>query len=174
MAFAKKTWKDRISEYPNRRTINDGYVTKSVTVGRDEGEVTEEGTPFNASNMNDLEARIEAACAGGGGGGASSLNDLSDVEITSATSGQVLKYDGAKWINGNGGGGVPWTDVTGTLVAGNTSITLLDASITTNSTIDVYTDTFGVNPTAMTVATGSVTLAFASQANDLGVKVRIS
>lgn len=64
MAFVKKTWKDRISEYPNRRTINDGYVTKSVTVGRDEGTVTEEGDAFNASNMNDLEARIENAING--------------------------------------------------------------------------------------------------------------
>ena len=64
MAFAKKTWKDRISEYPNRRTINDGYVTKSVTVGRDEGTVTEEGTPFNATEMNDLENRIEQAING--------------------------------------------------------------------------------------------------------------
>lgn len=69
MAFVKRTWKDRISEYPNRRIINDGYVSKPVTVSRDEGTVTEEGTPFNASNMNDLEARIEAAIESGGGGG---------------------------------------------------------------------------------------------------------
>jgi hypothetical protein len=64
MAFVKKTWKDRISEYPNRRTINDGFVTKQVTVGRDEGNITEEGDPFNASNMNDLEDRIEEAIQG--------------------------------------------------------------------------------------------------------------
>ena len=66
MAFVKKTWKDRISQYPNRRTINDGYVTKRVTVGRDEGNITEEGDPFNASNMNDLEQRIEDAITGAG------------------------------------------------------------------------------------------------------------
>ena len=61
MAFVKRTWKDRISEYPNRRTINDGNVTKQVTVGRDEGTVTEEGDAFDATNMNDLEDRIEDA-----------------------------------------------------------------------------------------------------------------
>ena len=66
------------------------------------------------------------------------------------------------------------TEITGTLTAGTTSITLSDASITTSSTIDVYTDTFGVNPTNISVATGSVTLTFASQASNLGVKVRIS
>lgn len=69
MAFVKKTWKDRISQYPNRRTINDGYTTKVVTVGRDEGTVTQAGDVFNAANMNDLENRIQAAIGGGGGGG---------------------------------------------------------------------------------------------------------
>lgn len=59
MAFIRKIWKDRISQFPNRRTINDGYVTKQVTVGRDEGAITEQGDSFNASNMNDLEQRIE-------------------------------------------------------------------------------------------------------------------
>ena len=61
MAFIKKLWKDRISQFPNRRTINDGSVTKQVTVGRDEGTITEPGDSFNASNMNDLEQRIEDA-----------------------------------------------------------------------------------------------------------------
>lgn len=61
MAFIKRLWKDRISEFPNRRTINDGNVTKQVTVGRDEGAITEEGDSFDASNMNDLEQRIEDA-----------------------------------------------------------------------------------------------------------------
>ena len=69
MAFVKKTWKDRLSQYPNRRTINDGNTTKVVTVGRDEGTVTQEGDEFNADNMNDLENRIQAAIGGGGGGG---------------------------------------------------------------------------------------------------------
>ena len=69
MSFAKKTWVDRVSQYPNRRTINDGYTTKVVTVGRDEGTVSVEGDAFNADNMNDLENRILAACNGGGGGG---------------------------------------------------------------------------------------------------------
>lgn len=33
------------------------------------------------------------------GGGSGSLSGLSDVTITSATSGQALVYDGAKWVN---------------------------------------------------------------------------
>lgn len=31
--------------------------------------------------------------------GASALNDLSDVTITSAVSGQVLGYNGSNWVN---------------------------------------------------------------------------
>lgn len=69
MAYNKKTWKDRVVQYPNRRTINDGFTTKTVTVGRSEGIVSEEGDGFTADNMNDLENRILAAFGGGGGGG---------------------------------------------------------------------------------------------------------
>lgn len=78
MAFSKKTWKDRVSEYPNRRIINDGITTKTVTVGRDEGNVSEAGDAFNAENMNDLEERIYQATrnGGGGGGGTTDYDDL--------------------------------------------------------------------------------------------------
>lgn len=70
MAFVKKTWQDRISEYPNRRTITDeNGVVKLVTVGRSEGSVSQEGDGFTASNMNDLEQRIYNAFSEMGGGG---------------------------------------------------------------------------------------------------------
>jgi len=65
-------------------------------------------------------------------------------------------------------------EVSGTLTAGSTSITLSDAAITTSSTIDIYTDTYGVNPTAVTVSTGSVAMTFESQASNVSVKVRVS
>lgn len=58
MAFDVKTWVDRISEYPARRTLNDGTTTTTVTVTRAEGVISQEGDAFNAANMNDLEARI--------------------------------------------------------------------------------------------------------------------
>lgn len=74
----------------------------------------------------------------------------------------------------NDSGFVSYTDVTATLTAGNTSITLSDASITTTSTIDIYTDVFGIQPTNAVVATGSITLTFLAQASDITVKVRVS
>lgn len=67
-----------------------------------------------------------------------------------------------------------YTEVTGTLVTGATSITLSDASITTTSTIDIYTDVFGIQPTNASVAPGSITLTFLAQASDITVKVRVS
>jgi len=73
-----------------------------------------------------------------------------------------------------GGSSVSWKDITGTLTAGQTSIILSDSSITTNSTIEPFTDKFGVNPTSISVSTGSVTLTFESQSSNLGVKVRVS
>ena len=36
---------------------------------------------------------------GGGGGGASALDDLSDVDITSSTTGDVLRYDGTNYVD---------------------------------------------------------------------------
>lgn len=64
MVFKKKTWKNRIAEYINRRriTMEDGSASL-VTVARDEGTISQEGDAFNAANMNDLEDRIEAGFA---------------------------------------------------------------------------------------------------------------
>ena len=49
------------------------------------------------------------------------------------------------------------TTLTGTLTAGSTSLTLSNAAVKTTSLIDVYTDVWGVAPTNVSVATGSVT-----------------
>ena len=59
MAFSKKTWVDRIAEYPTRRRLkkSDGS-DEIVTVSREEGTISQEGDAFNAENMNDLETRI--------------------------------------------------------------------------------------------------------------------
>ena len=34
-------------------------------------------------------------------GGATQLNDLTDVNISSPTNGQILQYDGSSWVNSN-------------------------------------------------------------------------
>lgn len=42
---------------------------------------------------------ISLSIAGGGGGGASALDDLSDVTITSAASGDLLRFNGSAWVD---------------------------------------------------------------------------
>lgn len=61
MNFEKKTWKNRISEYPMRRelTFLSDSSTEMVSIARSEGTISEPGDAFNAENMNDLEDRIE-------------------------------------------------------------------------------------------------------------------
>ena len=62
--------------------------------------------------------------------------------------------------------------LTGTLEAGHTDITFTDESLTSESVVAVAT-LAGINPTAMTTSSGSVTLYFPSQVNDITVKVVI-
>ena len=68
---------------------------------------------------------------------------------------------------------LPYTELTGTLTTGSTSITFTNVAITTSSTIDVYTDG-NIDYNSITVTTGSVTITFDAQSTNMGVKVRIS
>lgn len=63
MAFSSKTWQDRRSEYPTRRTLTPTGTENVYTVSRNEGTVYTEGDAFSAENMNDLESRIASAIA---------------------------------------------------------------------------------------------------------------
>lgn len=65
-------------------------------------------------------------------------------------------------------------EVTGTLIAGQTSITLQDTSITPSSFIQVFADNGNVNYTSISVETGIVTIGFLAQASDMAVVVRVS
>lgn len=105
--------------------------------------------------------------AGGGGGttvianpSGTATDDLTKVQIGSTI------YDIP-------GGGSSYTDVTGTLTAGSTSITLSDAAITTSSTIEVFND-LDVPYNSKTLSTGNITLTFDAQSSNMSVKVRVS
>ena len=77
-------------------------------------------------------------------------------------------------VVGGGGGSSDWIDVVGTLEAGETEIILTSSKIKTTSAVFPWTDKFGVSPTNMVVANGSVTLTFPAQSTDLGVMIRVS
>ena len=102
--------------------------------------------------------------------------EILPTEITlysDATQTVSCKLYGANAQSG-GGGSASWKDITGTLTAGETSISFTDSSILESSTFDFYTSKFGVNPTDVSVLNGSITLTFDEQSTDLGVKVRVS
>ena len=83
-------------------------------------------------------------------------------------------FNGSVWQEFGGGVYVsPWVDITGTLEAGQTEITLNNSTITTTSTIEVF-DELDVPYISKTVSTGSITLTFDEQDADMSVKVRIS
>lgn len=108
------------------------------------------------------------------------MADVKISELTTATAltgaeAAVIVQDGATKQTTTGAiAAAGYKELTGTLTAGNTSITLSDAAITTASTIDIYTDAYGVSPIAAAVANGSVTMTFNAQNNNITVKVRIS
>ena len=65
------------------------------------------------------------------------------------------------------------TVITGTLSTGNTSITLNNDAITTDSVIDVYTSIYGVNPIETIVETGSITLTFDAQSSAINIRIEV-
>lgn len=60
-----------------------------------------------------------------------------------------------------------------TLTIGSTTLTFTNAAIGNNSLIGIYTDTYGVNPTAVTQSGTSVTLTFDPQAAAVVVKLEV-
>ena len=105
-------------------------------------------------------------------------------------------FDPAKWTSvkvmsevGQGGGGTSYTAGTGiditnnvisikdpitdTLTAGSTSITISDASITSNSFVIPVASVWGIMPTNVTVSNGSVTMTFTAQASNMTVGVMV-
>lgn len=106
MAFVKKTWKNRIAEYINRRLLtNEDGSTNLVTVARDEGTISQEGDAFNAANMNDLEDRIAAE-----------FDEINQSLTQQFTVVNFRTYNGEQWID------VPLPDGWKT---GNTAITFM-------------------------------------------------
>ena len=71
------------------------------------------------------------------------------------------------------GGGSSATILTGTLTAGNTTITFTDNAITATALIDIYTDDPDVGWESRSVSSTTLTITFPVQASDLSVKVRI-
>lgn len=95
--------------------------------------------------------RAGGGTGGGTGGGAEYLSDLSDVQTTRPADGQVLTYNGTRWVNG---GIVAGDNVTVATSGGTTTISA-QVPPQQNITIDAALDSTSQNP----VRNSTVTLA---------------
>ena len=65
-------------------------------------------------------------------------------------------------------------EVTGTLTAGQTTLTINNAKITTSSTFNIYTNPYGAILTDIVATSGKLVLTFEEQQQNVSVKVRIT
>ena len=90
--------------------------------------------------------------------------------------GSVIYYDGDDTPEGYEDTTSPvnaFKDITQTLTAGQTTLTFQDDLITSNTTYDIYTNTWGVMPDAVSVISGQLSMTFTAQVADVTVKLRI-
>lgn len=159
---------------------------------------TEYQYKYHTDTTEALDRLAAAISEGGGGGGASSIADLTDVDISGTPQGgSVLKYNAleGKWTPGDDAGNVQsdWdetnpssgayilhkptipaasTILTGTLTAGQTSISFTDTSITSNALISIYTsaDEWYIS---RSISGTTLTIIFDEQASDMTVTVEV-
>lgn len=88
------------------------------------------------------------------GASVADLDDLSDVAITTPTTGDVLTFDGSEWVNQAPAGGGVWGDITGTLSDQTDLQSALDSKVqfVLNQTTSTYNDT----PTVLFSITSTV------------------
>lgn len=66
-----------------------------------------------------------------------------------------------------------YKELSGVLLAGETSITISDLVITPSSTIDITPDIITAKPTSVTISNGSIVLTFDEQDGDVNIKVKV-
>lgn len=106
--------------------LNDGSIT--IT-----GFADEDNMASNSASLIPTQQSVKAYVDANAGGGA--LNELDDVVISSASNGQVLKYNGTNWVNAADEGGIDLTDLSVTTNAAGT------AALSYNSSTGVFSYT---------------------------------
>lgn len=99
-----------------------------------------------------------------------------DGSSYTAKSGDMVTYNSTEFVFN----GTVWqefgaasTIFTGTLAAGDTTITIISSQIAVGSMVDIYTDIYGLEPTNVSVTAGQIVLTFDAQGVDIHVKVKV-
>lgn len=114
-----------------------------------------------SGGVNELKARIDSIPA-------STVDTAMSSTSTNAVQNRVIKtYVDSKVVAEE--------IQSASLTAGATSVTLTftEQTIGASTLIDVYTDTFGVNPTNVTYTASTVVVTFEAQSNAVGVAVKV-
>lgn len=141
------------------------------------------GEAFDPAKWTSVKVMNEMHSGGGGGDysegiGIDIRNGVISVDIDSDSTGFVVynKETGtiglSTELRAQIANNTP-TILTGTLTAGQTSLTFTNAAIKTTSAIDIYTSIYGVAPTAATSSTGTLTFTFDAQSENLEVEVDV-
>lgn len=107
-----------LAGYATEAWVEENYLSKEFFLrlfgihGTDENDDPVDVEPNDPdTTITDIEAMFgfwteqyisalgQGSGGGGGGGGSDTLADLIDVELTNPAAGQVLKYNGTKWVN---------------------------------------------------------------------------
>lgn len=187
------TYNNPVSELVAQAT-EDSLIAEGFAVGQQRGQDVPESSPYyhnNAKyyselsdptalrNMSDVDVdgiqngqilkwnataqKFENANESGGGGAVidDTTTSLDKVWSSSKTNTEIAKKEDAATV------------LTATLTSGSTSLTFLNAAITTTSMYDVYADKYGLTPTDIVVTTGQAVLTFEAQSADVSVKLVI-
>ena len=126
------------------------------------GEVREElqNVP-NAENMANLQSQITE----NKNSISTNTTNISNLQTSLGTTNTNIANLTTRVTNIEG------VELTSTLTAGATSLTFINSKITTNSTVDIYSSVYGVNPKTVTLSNGSIAMTFKAQSSDVSVKV---
>ena len=88
------------TSFNNGDVIQPSHVKQyAAPINALEAEIESKGQPNGLASL-DATGKVPASqLPASGGGGANSLDDLTDVAVSSPTSGQVLKHNGAEFVN---------------------------------------------------------------------------
>lgn len=178
----------RILENGNTTSLNATYNSTVTVTGLNVGSKTIKeyiedtvGTMFSGTQGSTVTATYSDAAGtitisvdhpesanGGGGGsttiinqGATSLSELSDVSLGTLSTGQVLKYDGANWVNGtdnsSGTGSSSFLGLSDTPTSFGTAGQVLVVNSSGNGLVFADGGSGGTAPTSGTATFDSVT-----------------